>query len=187
MPSVKSYSFYELIKYATVNANLGGYPVYYAMNLDTWKKLPDDIKKTIMDMSDQVTAQTTEFYVKRVQDDLADWKTKGIELIRLDQAEIEKTAKLMAPVWAEWVQGDAGQGHPHEGPGGGLAKSPARRRTGAEPGASGPTALEVGPSRTFNPVAARPVRAARDRGSRANRDRSDPFNINDCLFGDSGK
>ena len=104
VPSVKSYSFYELIKYATVNANLGGYPVYYAMNLDTWKKLPEDIKKTIMDMSDQVTAQTTEFYVKRVQDDLADWKTKGIELIRLDQAEIEKTAKLMAPVWADWVK-----------------------------------------------------------------------------------
>lgn len=105
VPSVRSYSFYELIKYATINANLGGYPIYYAMNLKTWKKLPANLQKIINDMATPVTAQTTEYYLNRVSVDLADWKKKGIELIKLPKAEIKKAAKMLAPVWAKWVSG----------------------------------------------------------------------------------
>lgn len=103
VPSVKSYSFYELIKYATINANLGGYPIYYAMNIRTWKKLPKDIQKIITDMSSQVTAQTTDFYVKRVKNDLGAWEKKGIELIKLPKSETAKEVKLLASVWAKWI------------------------------------------------------------------------------------
>jgi TRAP-type C4-dicarboxylate transport system substrate-binding protein len=112
VPSVKSYSFYELIKYATINADLGGYPVYYAMNLKTWNKLPDDIRKMIVDMSDNVTSQTTEFYVKRVHQDMQEWKEKGIELIKLSSAENKKKAKMLSSVWAEWINGMDAKGFP---------------------------------------------------------------------------
>jgi TRAP-type C4-dicarboxylate transport system substrate-binding protein len=112
VPSVKGYSFYELIKYATINANLGGYPIYYAMNIKTWQKLPKDIQKILDDMSTPVTAKTTDYYLQQVSTDLNDWKKKGIELIRLPKEETKKAAKMLAPVWAKWVSDMQAKGMP---------------------------------------------------------------------------
>lgn len=112
VPSVKAYAFYEIIKYATVNCNMGGYPSYFAMNMKKWDSLPGDIKKVIEDMALEVVSNSTQIGVNRVESDIAEWKKKGIEVIKLPKEDAEKAAELLAPVWGAWTESMSKKGHP---------------------------------------------------------------------------
>jgi TRAP-type C4-dicarboxylate transport system substrate-binding protein len=112
VPSVKAYAFYEILKYATVNCNLGGYPSYFAMNMKTWNSLPDDIKKTIEDMALEATTNSTQIGVDQLNSDLNAWKQKGIEIIRLPKEDAAKAAEILAPVWGSWTKAMSEKGYP---------------------------------------------------------------------------
>jgi len=112
VPSVKSYAFYEIIKYATVNCNMGGYPSYFAMNMKKWKSLPDDVKKVIADLALDAVTNSTQIGVNRVESDINEWKKKGIEIIKLPKEDQSKAAELLAPVWGSWTKTMSKKGHP---------------------------------------------------------------------------
>jgi len=112
VPSVKAYAFYEIIKYATVNCNMGGYPSYFAMNMKKWNSLPDDVKKVIEDMALETVSNSTQIGVDRVESDINEWQKKGIEVIKLPKEDAEQAAKLLAPVWGSWTKTMSEKGHP---------------------------------------------------------------------------
>jgi len=112
VPSLRGYAFYEVIKYATVNCNLGGYPSYFAMNMKTWRGLPDDIKQMIESMSLEVTANSTQIYLDEVTSDLKAWREKGIEIIELPKEDQLKAAEMFSPVWKSWTETMTERGYP---------------------------------------------------------------------------
>ncbi len=112
VPSVKAYAFYEIIKYATVNCNMGGYPSYFAMNMKKWKSLPDDVKKVIEELGLEATSNSSQIGVDRLTSDLNEWKTKGIEIIKLPKEDEAKAQELLAPVWGAWTKAMSEKGYP---------------------------------------------------------------------------
>ncbi len=111
VPSVKAYAFYEIIKYATINCNMGGYPSYFAMNMKKWKSLPDDVKKVIEELGLEATTNSSQIGVNQVGSDINEWKNKGIEIIKLPKEDAAKAAEMLAPVWGAWTKAMSEKGH----------------------------------------------------------------------------
>jgi TRAP-type C4-dicarboxylate transport system substrate-binding protein len=78
------------------------------MNMDVWNKLPDDLKAVVDEASgEQATAFNGAEHDRLVlvaKDLLAD---AGGEVNILSQADLDKVGAAMAPMWEEWIGGDA--------------------------------------------------------------------------------
>lgn len=97
--TMKGFRLGEILKYCTANWQVGNVYTFYAvMNKKKWNKLPDNIKKIFEEVN-------SEFVEKMAQGwnniDLAGvefFKSKGGEMIQLDDTEVDKWNKAVAPV-----------------------------------------------------------------------------------------
>ncbi|MQA07162.1 MAG: hypothetical protein GEU98_01195 [Pseudonocardiaceae bacterium] len=106
--SVKDYSFYELIQSAIVDLNLGGFPVCYGMNLDTWNSLPPRDQRVLNRAGDATVSATAAELRRQITEDLAEWRKQGI---RVHHAKPGKRfRKRIAAVESEWVDQLVGDG-----------------------------------------------------------------------------
>ncbi len=112
IPSVKAYAFYDLIKYACINLDMGGYPAFYAINKKFWDGLPADVKKIMDDVGDLAAKHGAQYDLNEVKKDLETWKAKGIELTRISTADKKELNRRMAPVWDSWIEDMEKRGYP---------------------------------------------------------------------------
>jgi len=78
------------------------------MNLNVWNKLPDDLKAII----DEASGEHFSAYNGAEHDRLAATGTDlllkaGGEVIKLSAADLDKIGTAVAPMWEEWIGGDA--------------------------------------------------------------------------------
>jgi len=111
--TLRTFRFAEVVGYTTANWQVGNvYTFYVAMNKNSYKKLPPDIKEIF----DELCGEYKERYALmwNVIDFYGKWfaKKKGVEIIELSDAEAARWKEATAPVIENYVKEMVGKGHP---------------------------------------------------------------------------
>ena len=92
-PMMITYKYYEVCKYVTDIGNAGS-PVYaMSINLDTWKSIPHDLQKVILDVSNDWWGYFEEKVTKAQKQDRVFLEGKGMKFLEFSDAD-------KANVWA---------------------------------------------------------------------------------------
>lgn len=111
---MKDFKFAELCRYVTVTDTVI-YPFAVVMNMDSWNKLPDDVKKVMEDLGTEQARWTGEYMDNHVQESI-DWskETYDVEIIKLSAEEKAKWNKPLEPMVDKWVEDAKAKGLPAE-------------------------------------------------------------------------
>ena len=103
-----AYRLPGLIKSATQGENFGSGVVTYAISLNRWRKLPDEVRKAMEDSGDEVTREACVAFDHGVSADIDTLRKDGVELTPMsdaDHAEIAKATTTVANQWADELEG----------------------------------------------------------------------------------
>ncbi|MEW6667596.1 MAG: TRAP transporter substrate-binding protein DctP [Thermodesulfobacteriota bacterium] len=90
--------YYSDIPFGSVTGSIG-------MNMDTWKKLPKDIQKTIADMENEMADFVAKSYMEYNKTSLDKMLGAGAQIIKVNQAEKDKLVKIAhETIWSKWVK-----------------------------------------------------------------------------------
>ncbi|MFC1820157.1 TRAP transporter substrate-binding protein [Thermodesulfobacteriota bacterium] len=110
--SLKSWKFAEVVKYYTL-LDMSTWPSgHVSMNLDTWNKLPQDIKKVFDDNISYYNQITAEELAKDDKAGLELGKKMGVEFIKLSQGDFMKIYKVVETVVLKEAKRIDGMGLP---------------------------------------------------------------------------
>jgi len=106
--SMKPYKLEEVVKYSAINSSVGSFIITYSINEETWGKLPDDIKKAMLQ-----AGSDTMSHLARVLDEQELAEQKGLEKVGIKmytwpKEDVEKqtvAAKAVADIWAKQLDG----------------------------------------------------------------------------------
>jgi TRAP-type C4-dicarboxylate transport system substrate-binding protein len=109
---MKDFKFAELCKYVTMTET-PVYPFAVVMNMNSWNKLPKDVKKVFEELGPQQSAWTGAYMDNHVLDSIAWSKEKqGVKVITLSDEEKAKWDKLLEPITAKWIKDNEAKGVP---------------------------------------------------------------------------
>jgi len=74
------------------------------MNLDTWNKLPTELKKVVDEVSAEYPKKDAEDFKKIDEDAIAKMKSKGMNFTQLPDEDIAKMKGMVASLWDEWAE-----------------------------------------------------------------------------------
>ena len=117
VPSAKAYGFYDILKSAIINLDLGGFPVCYAISADTWDSLSSEDQEVLSSAGEEIVPDVAEALGAELDDDLAAWEEKGIETYEIPEAQRDR---LLAGVADQWVKSLVSDGVPREVAQGGV-------------------------------------------------------------------
>jgi TRAP-type C4-dicarboxylate transport system substrate-binding protein len=111
-----AYIQYKIIEPApyTLNMGVSRFPVlHYPINLDTWKKLPAGIQKTIEEVGNEITMMYG-IYMLGVEANITKEAIEkyGAQYSDITSAEWQRLRKIGEPMWDEWAQKMEGMGIP---------------------------------------------------------------------------
>lgn len=87
----------EVVKYASfIDGSIGARPL--AINLDTWNKLPPDVKKVMEDLIPEAHQFGIDNLKKMLQNDRESLTKAGIEFVQVDQADQKKVEQAWSVV-----------------------------------------------------------------------------------------
>jgi len=107
------YKFGEVIKYVT-DINMGAGTSYGAMNIDSWKKLPAEVRKMVEDMyygRERMLEIDTNLIINHYEMIMEAKKTFGTELFEFSPEEMEKLVNAIKPVRDEYAAFLQGKGY----------------------------------------------------------------------------
>ena len=109
--AASAFKLEEIVKHITV-ANLTTVGLSLCMNLDTWKRLPEDIQGEIMKAS-KVAGEKTGIMRDEQEAKLFDaWKKKGIIFYTPPNDEAMRWKKAVAPICDDFVNKNEAKGLP---------------------------------------------------------------------------
>ena len=96
--------FYEKAPYI-IDTGVGTYAAGGTfINMDTWKKLPDDIKKVLLEVTQESLKKQPALYMQADDKAYGLYKKAGVKTIVFSDAEAAKMRSLTVPKrWDEWV------------------------------------------------------------------------------------
>ena len=111
---MKDFKFAESCKYITMT-NTPVYPFAVVMNMDSWNKLPEDIKQIFDDMRLEQCEWTGTYMDNHVVESV-EWskKEQGVEVITLSAEEKAKWDALLEPITEKWIKDNKAKGLPAE-------------------------------------------------------------------------
>ena len=113
VPSYAGLAYFELIKYATVNFNLGGTCVAYSINKNVWESLPGDVQEIITKAGLEASEYTAQHYLDSGKAALQGiWKEKRIVVDLLSKEDQARVKQLVEPVQEKWISNMASKGLP---------------------------------------------------------------------------
>jgi TRAP-type C4-dicarboxylate transport system substrate-binding protein len=114
LETLKDFKYAEICKYVTI-FNGPIYPFAVVMNLDSWNKLPDDMKAVFEGLGPQQSVWTGVYMDNHVNESIA-WSKKhhNIEVTELSADEKSKWDGLLAPLTGKWIKSASEKGFPAE-------------------------------------------------------------------------
>lgn len=91
----------EVLKYINWPAVIDPLCVDWIINMDSWKKLPEDVKKTIEDTLVEIGPSIFQKYMADNKKGIEAAKAAGVQEIHMDPAEVAKLRAVAAKVWDE--------------------------------------------------------------------------------------
>lgn len=114
LETLKDFKYAETCEYVTM---ISGpiYPFAVIMNMDSWNKLPKDVKKVFDGMMTQQCVWTGVYMDNHVNESITWAKDEhNIEVIELSAQEKAKWDKLLTPLTGKWIQSAQEKGLPGE-------------------------------------------------------------------------
>jgi TRAP-type C4-dicarboxylate transport system substrate-binding protein len=98
------FKFAEYCPYATITTSVI-YPFAVVMNMDSWNKLPDDVKKVFNDLRVEHTKWTGNYWDSHV-DKAIEWSKKNhdVEFIELGPDQMAKWDAKVKPITDAWLK-----------------------------------------------------------------------------------
>jgi len=111
---MKDFKYAELCRFVTMTDTVI-YPFAVVMNMDSWNRLPDDVKKVMDDLGAEQALWTGEYMDAHVKESM-DWskETYNVEVIQLSDGEKAEWNKLLEPMIDKWVADATAKGLPGE-------------------------------------------------------------------------
>ncbi len=111
---MKDFKYAELCRYATMTQTVI-YPFSVVMNMDSWNKLPADVKKVFDDLRVEQSEWTGTYMDNHVDESIA-WskKTYDVEFIELSAEEKAKWDAKLEPITNAWIEDAKSKGFPGE-------------------------------------------------------------------------
>lgn len=110
--TLKTFRFGEVAKYTTVTWQVGNlYTFYVAMNKNSYKKLPPDLKEIFDKLCGEYKEKFALVWNEVEFDGMEFAAEKGVELIDLPSDEIERWQEATKPVIDKYVKDMTAQGH----------------------------------------------------------------------------
>ncbi|UCG65501.1 MAG: hypothetical protein JSW12_00125, partial [Deltaproteobacteria bacterium] len=113
--TLKTFRFAEVVGYTTASWHTGNvYYFYVAMNKNSYKKLPPDIKEIFDELCGEYKElyalfwNSIDFHGKEFA------KQKGVEIIELPEYEAARWVKAAAPVIEDYIKDMVGKGYSEE-------------------------------------------------------------------------
>jgi TRAP-type transport system periplasmic protein len=109
---MKDFKYAELCRYVTMTTSVI-YPFSVVMNMDSWNKLPDEVKKVFDDLRVEQSEWTGKYMDNHVNESMK-WskETHDVEVIELEPAEKARWDEKMEPIIDAWVKDAEGKGLP---------------------------------------------------------------------------
>lgn len=101
---IKNNKLFEIVKYGTVGAPLGGFLGTMSINEKVWQQLPQDIKDALLQAAEEARANLSNADDKNNQEAVKDIESKGIKVNRLTPEEQKAWAERTQTVWDEWIK-----------------------------------------------------------------------------------
>ena len=96
---LRTYKWVEIIKYVTFPDVYGSATLNLLMNEESYKKLPEDLKKVVDDTAKEVVYKYLIYGLKGETDEVLEWAaTKGVKMETLPDAEVAKIQKIIRPM-----------------------------------------------------------------------------------------
>ena len=112
LASVQPYAFDEVLESITTNADLGTFPITYAINADVWDTLSDDAKAAMRTASLEVNASFGNFVDARTVTAEEELREKGLDLYELPEDILADFRAKSAPIADEWAKNLDDRGFP---------------------------------------------------------------------------
>ena len=114
LETLKDFKYAEICKYVTI-MNGPIYPFAVVMNMNSWDKLPDDVKAVFDGLGTQQSVWTGVYMDNHVNESVA-WSKKNhnVEIIELSNEEKAKWDKLLEPITGKWIETAHEKGLPAE-------------------------------------------------------------------------
>jgi TRAP-type C4-dicarboxylate transport system substrate-binding protein len=111
---MKDFKFAESCKYVTLTDTVI-YPFAVVMNMDSWNKLPKDVRQIMDDLKVEQSEWTGQYMDNHVNEAMK-WavQTEGVEVIKLAPAERAKWDAKLQPLTDTWIADAKAKGLPAE-------------------------------------------------------------------------
>jgi TRAP-type C4-dicarboxylate transport system substrate-binding protein len=83
-----------------------------AMNLDTWNRLPDDVRAVLEELGPEYSQYVADDLARRYDASIARMQSEGATVSELPLAEKEKWLAAMPDIASRWIEATERRGHP---------------------------------------------------------------------------
>jgi TRAP-type C4-dicarboxylate transport system substrate-binding protein len=105
-----AYKLQDSSKYATENISLGAALCYLAVNVKSWDALPADVRKVMLDLREPLIARYPAAYAPEDAAAFAEFKAKGIELVKFNPVDRARLVARAIKAWDAWIDEREKQG-----------------------------------------------------------------------------
>ena len=105
-----AYKVQDSSKYATENISLGAALCYLAVNIKSWEALPADVRKVMLDLREPLIKRYPDAYAIEDAASFADFKAKGIELVKFNPVDRARLVARAIKTWDAWIDEREKQG-----------------------------------------------------------------------------
>jgi TRAP-type C4-dicarboxylate transport system substrate-binding protein len=111
---MKDFKFAETCRYVTVTDTVI-YPFAVVMNMDSWKALPEDVKKVIQDLGTEQAEWTGNYMDSHVKEAIS-WSKKEykVEFVQLNKKEKAEWNSKLQFITDKWIKNSKEKGLPAE-------------------------------------------------------------------------
>ncbi|MFC5751908.1 TRAP transporter substrate-binding protein DctP [Actinomadura rugatobispora] len=110
--SIRPYGLDDILRYITTNLSLGGFGGFYAINDDTWRKLPPDLRRIMVEEGRKVSIDSGRVLTEDKKQVLRDFEKKGITLTTVAAEEKAKFDRVSGEIQRSWARDMNGRGLP---------------------------------------------------------------------------
>jgi TRAP-type C4-dicarboxylate transport system substrate-binding protein len=101
--SITPYQLYKPADHTTLNANLTGFVLIYAMNKDVYEDLPDNIKEALKQASEETMDHLAKAEDDLVKGEIESLPEKGVEMNKINDAQLVEWNEILQKVQTEWI------------------------------------------------------------------------------------
>ncbi|MDD2499009.1 MAG: TRAP transporter substrate-binding protein DctP [Desulfitobacteriaceae bacterium] len=106
------YQFTQVLKYAINNIPLNGWGGIFAMNIDVYNSLPDNVKEAIDTANEEMNAQLGPYIKEYCAQAWKDAEAAGMEFYQVSDDVIEETKTKLEPITKAWLEEQDKAGYP---------------------------------------------------------------------------